>query len=333
MNHTIDKDTNGNGDMDDVGRLIRHVGPREEVPALRIERSRERVRGHWEQVVRERQASVRRPRLVQFARAAGVVAVTGAALLLVSRWPAPAVTGVASVERIVGELRVDGQPVSAGSAIASGASISTGPGARAALRLSAGQALRLDTGSTIVLHASDRLSLDTGALYVDTAGARQGGTIQVETPLGTARDIGTQFQVRLASATMIVGVRDGLVEVGQPGRMARAVDAGRQVAFNADGGEDSEKLDTEDPSWRWIENVAPAFDIDGASLADYLAWYANEDGLELVWADESSRSRARRTTLTGGIEGVTPSESLEVVRRVAPFEYRREQGRIWVRVE
>ncbi|MDX1555177.1 MAG: hypothetical protein R3212_04055, partial [Xanthomonadales bacterium] len=153
-----------------------------------------------------------------------------------------------------------------------------------------------------------------------------------------ARDIGTQFQVRLVASamratTMKVAVRDGLVEVEQPGQDRQEVNAGFQVTFVANGERQAEPLDIRDPEWNWIESVAPAFHMDGASLAEYLDWYAREAGVVLVWADTASQQRAAGITLTGGLDGVGLDESLAAVQRVAPFKFRREGDRLWVKVD
>ena len=324
----------GNGEMDDIGRLIRHGGAREPVPSERLARSRDKVRNHWEQVLREQQAGPKRRPILFLAKAASVVAVLGIALVLASRWPASTPdVAVASIQRIVGELSLDGEPVTAGADIPAGALLTTGPSGRAALQLVNGQSLRIDTDTALVMDTADRLHLDEGAVYIDTWGAEDADPVQVVTPLGTASDIGTQFQVRLIKDALLVGVRDGLVEFQLLGNKLLQVNAGFQLRFDAAGDARQEALDAQDPDWRWIESVTPVFDIDGASLADYLAWYANEEGLDLVWADDKSQAQAEKTTLTGSIEGVSTADSLVLVQRVAPFEYRAEAGELWVKLD
>lgn len=336
MHETNDNNTNGNGnnEADNIGRLIRHVGAREGVPEERLHRSREKVFGHWEQVVREQRQPATRPRLFSLARVAGIAVVATVAVVLIGRGftPGPLQT-VAHVERVIGAINVDGTPLVDGQALVSGTSLRTPQGARAALRLSTGQALRIDQETTLMFEAADQLMLDSGAIFIDTAGAEAAEPLRVVTPLGTARDIGTQFQVRLSGSVMLIGVRDGLVEIDRKGEELRAVNAGYQIWFAAAGESAIEPLDTDTPDWRWIDSVAPEFNLDGASLAEYLDWYANENGLQLVYADDGSRQRAKRITLTGGHGAIGPDQGLEAIQRIAPFEFRREDDRLQVKVD
>ena len=335
MNNSNDTSKMGKDEMDDVGRLIRHAGAREPVPGDRYKRSHEKVRDHWEQVVREQRKPATPPRFLSLARAAGFVAVAAIALFLVGRGitPDPQITTVAMVERIVGEVNVNGMALTAGQELESGTVLTTSDSARIALRLATGQALRIDNGATVTFHAPDQLALDSGALYIDTTGAEQSAPIAVVTALGTARDIGTQFQVRLSSGALLVGVRDGLVQVEQNQEDLFEVNAGTQIRLASSGGQSSEPLDTQDPAWNWIESVAPRFEMDGASLAEYLAWYASETGVELVWADKSSEQQASRITLTGDLDNENPAVSFVAVQRVAPFEYERVDEQLRVKVE
>lgn len=331
-NGTDNKDNDG---MDDIGRLIRHAGAREAVPAERMERSRARVQEHWAQVVAENKTPASTPKVISFARAAGFAAVAAVALLLAGRGllPGPEVSEMAMVERIVGEVTVDGIAAIQGQEIALGTTLETTGAGRAALRLSSGQALRVDRNTRVSFQGSDRLAMGTGAVYIDTQGEEQSGPVSVETSLGTARDIGTQFQVRLSGSALLVGVRDGLVQVEPQDHDLFEVIAGSQVRFSADGRNETEPLDTDNPDWNWIESVAPVFDMNGASLAEYLDWYARETGAELVWADDASRSAAARITLSGDLDNSSLADSFTAVQRVAPFDYRLEDKHLWVRVE
>lgn len=335
MNNGKDTSKKVSSEVDDIGRLIRHVGVREAVPEERLERSRVKVRDHWEQLVREQQTPARRPRFVVLARVAGIAAVAAIALVLTGRSmiPDPQAPRVAIVERVVGEISIDGSAVTTGQEIAVGTLLTTAEDGRVALRLTNGQALRIDHDTQLTIAATDRLVMKSGALYIDTAGAERAGPVEVETTLGTARDIGTQFQVRLTSGTLLVGVRDGMVEVERGDQNLYEVNAGSQARFAAGGQNVTEPLDTNDPDWNWIETVSPAFNMDGASLAEYLRWYSDSTGVELVWANTSSSERAARITLTGNLEDNSPDESLLAVQRIAPFEFRREDRRLWVKVE
>ncbi len=322
--------------LDDIGRLIRLAGPREAVEPERYATAQAHVRAHWQATLAARRRD--RRRLWQTAIAAGllVALVVPLATLLTPR-PADAV--LATVERTTGSVVVvsgddtAGAAATVGTALPPGTSIETGPRGGLALRLAGGQSLRLDRSTRLAMHAPDRLSLDVGAVYIDTVPAHRPTPIAVQTALGVARDVGTQFQVRVGPDTLVVGVRDGLVEVTRPDGAAAAVDDGQFFTIAADGDTRRQAVPGDDERWNWVHELAPPFDIDGATLAAFLEWYAGERGLELKWTDARSASRARATVLSGSIEGMSLDEAIDVVRRIAEFDYRQDADTIEVTVQ
>jgi len=132
---------------------------------------------------------------------------------------------------------------------------------------------------------------------------------------------------------MVVGVRDGLVEVSQASQPVVPVDKGSSVELDANGGVVTKSLDTNDQEWDWIDKVVPPFDIQGATLKQYLSWYAHERVLKLVWADGVSEKNAQKAVLAGSIEGSSLDEGLDVVQQIAPFEYRVTQDQFRVIVK
>ena len=55
------------------------------------------------------------------------------------------------------------------------------------------------------------IELSAGAVYIDTGS--ESARFAVRTPLATARDLGTQFEVRLLDDTLRLRVRSGIVEL------------------------------------------------------------------------------------------------------------------------
>jgi len=333
MNKPTEKGSNGSGAMDDVGRLIKHVGAREAVQKERFERARQNVRAHWEHVVTEQRAQRRPHRLSITAIAAGIVIAAGAAFLF---WTLPFVAqtnSLASIDRVLGEVLVAHEIAGKGTTINANTSIVTGNDSRIALRMSGGQSLRIDTSSHVTLLSSDHLSLEAGAIYIDTTYAAEEKPILVSTPLGTAQDIGTQFQVRVTGLMLVVGVRQGLVKVSRPEQESLSINKGQYIELNPGGESKEHVLQPNDPNWDWIETVAPEFAIQNASLEQYLQWYAHENGVDLVWADKVSAVNARKTLLTGSIAGSSLHEGLLLVKQIAPFEHQLSGHRLWVKVE
>jgi hypothetical protein len=132
--------------------------------------------------------------------------------------------------------------------------------------------------------------------------------------------------------TLVVGVRQGLVEVVQAGQEILTVNKGSFLELGASGEREKKPLQSGDPRWKWIEAVSPEFDIQDASLEEYLSWYANERGLDLVWSDNKSEHNARSAILTGSIAGTSLDEGLVIVKMVAPFERQVSGDRILVKV-
>ena len=132
---------------------------------------------------------------------------------------------------------------------------------------------------------------------------------------------------------LMVGVRDGVVEVAQAGQQSLSVSKDRFVELDMNGKKAERVLQTDDPSWDWVETVAPEFDIQGESLHRYLTWYAQQRGVKLVWADDVSKAKAERIELAGSIADTTLHESLLIVQQIAPFEFRIAGDTIWIRVE
>jgi len=319
--------------MDMIGRLIHLAGAREAVPPERFERVRQNVHSHWQQVVSERRPTRRLWRLKNIAVAASIILVAGVTFMIWNLEYQPALRPLASVDRVLGQVQIGDEYARKNSEICADTPIETGPDGRIALRMSGGQSLRIDSSSQVIVHSPDHISLEAGAIYIDTAYSENAKPILVSTPLGTAQDVGTQFQVRLTGMLLVVGVRQGLVEVSQSGQQNLSVNMGYYIELGANGEKAQHALQADAPDWAWIESVAPGFEIQGATLAQYLQWYARERGLELVWADAQSESTAGATLLSGSIEGSGLDEGLLLVKLIAPFEHRISSGRLWVKVQ
>ena len=319
--------------MDDVGRLIKLAGEREPVERERFERVRKNVHEHWQQVQQEQNSA---PYSYQFriiAIAASLLFVVGAVFIISKLPPAPEPDSLASIERVLGEVKIAGNPVIAGDVINTDTTIITGKDSRIALRMSGGQSIRIDAASRVVIDSANRISLDSGAVYIDTGLAPEKSMMLIATPLGTAMDIGTQFQVRMDGMVMVVGVRRGVVKILQDDQFKLEVDSGHSVELDVNGASASRALERNDPDWDWIETVVPEFDIQGSTLAQYLEWYSSELALDLVWIDEVSEKKAASTMLKGSINGTSLEQGLMMVKQIAPFEHDMSDGMFRVNVK
>ena len=59
--------------------------------------------------------------------------------------------------------------------------------------------------------------------------------------------------------------------------------------------------------------LAPAFDMEGRTLHELLAWASRESGWELRYADAESRRLSGEARLRGSIRGARPDEAVAVI--------------------
>jgi len=309
-------------EADPLRDLFAYVRPRAAPPVTDEAEIRRALFAEWDAL------TGRRVLLRRFgAAAAAAVLIAGFAGLLLRTSTAPADV-VASVERVHGDVEVDGAALSIGSRIASAARLDTHSG-QVALRLEGGGSLRLAPQTELTFATAGRATLDTGAVYFDSeAGA--GARVEVRTPLGTVRDAGTQFVARLGGDRLDVGVRAGRVAIAraadsidvQPGErvsVTSAASAPRRAAIATTGAD-----------WDWAERLAPPFAIDGRPLIEFLRWVESQTGRRLAFADAASEQAARDTVLSGSID-LEPLPKLAAVIATTDLDYSLDGERIVIR--
>jgi ferric-dicitrate binding protein FerR (iron transport regulator) len=338
---------------DDVRRLIQRAGPRPTLPPAARLRLRVAAEEAWHRKVqnhRRQQRRQRRGRLVRWSAAVATLA-AAAMLLLVLRptlWSpqgdppgASSVLGpVATLLSAQGALSFEGVP-RGGATLPTGATLSTGEGGRAALWLEARQAeLRLDQNSRLRLVSPDTVELERGALYFDASAHPLEGepapAFQVLTPWGTARDIGTQFEVRLQEEALRIRVREGAVLLELPrGEGTHRADAGVELTLDTASvarGDDPDAfvqraaIATHGPAWQWVLEAAPPFEIEGRTLGEFLGWLSRESGWRLQYDTPALGERAAEIILHGSIAGLSAEEAVDVIVAGSALSYRLEEG-------
>ncbi len=328
---------NDRGDADPLGELLR-LADAPEISPERVARHKALARDHWRRKVKAR---ARRRRLGYGLAAAAALALALGLWRMIDGDVSPIIAGraedvaprgqrldasatapVARLSVLAGPVRrgddAAGTPLDAGAQVAVGAVLETGAGSRAAFQLAAGHELRLDVETRLRLVSDRVLALERGAVYVDSRGAP--GSLEIRTALGTARDVGTRFEVRLADGGLKVRVRAGVVEVDRDGGRHRA-SAGAELTVGADGTLARRAIDVYGREWRWSLEVAPAFDIEGRSLREFLDWVTRETGWRLRVA-EAVAGGAGAVTLNGSIAGLAPDEALDVVLPTTGLRHR-----------
>ena len=301
-----------------VERLLNAAGPGPEIPEDGAARVKEAIRPVWNEGVLAR---ARQRRLVWAGGLAAAAALIIAAVYLPSlrHIHPPTVRHGITVALIDGTLEVTppGERVEfftaeeAGSEIPRGSLIRTQTGDRAALWLADGRSVRLDVNTEIRLDSEASISLDSGAVYLESSRSSTGG-VEVRTSFGTARDIGTQFEVRLSGGTLNVRVREGRVSLTRDDEDYQ-IAHGITFSIDADGAVSTSSITPFDPTWGWTQEIAPPFEIEGRSALSFLDWVSSETGLSIRFADPGVEQAAATTILHGTIEGFSPSEASAVV--------------------
>ncbi len=318
-------------DEDAATHLLRLAGPRPAVPADRAERVRRAVHDRWQ--ARARTRAVRR-RLVLGGSALAAAAAIVLAVRIIAPGrgvPAPAPGAVvATVERASGLVRetpAGTGRLEPGAAVHAGDRLATGPGGGAALRIGDGLSVRLDRESRIRLIDRGIIDLSAGAIYVDT-GRHEGGGLEVRTPWGTARDIGTQFEVRLGAGTVRLRVRSGLVQLRR-GDQTTSAPPGTELTAGA-AGVASQRVPVFGPDWEWAARLAPPLIAEGRPLAEFLESASREQGWTLRFADDRLAREAATIRLHGSLETLAPADAIAVALATSGLAYRLEAGELHV---
>lgn len=319
----VDHTAPGAGAPDAIARVLRLAGPRPGVPEARRARVQAAVRAGWKAGVRRRTT---RRRFV-FWGALG----TAACLLVVARLTlenrSRQIVGdpVAVVERLEGaasRTAVSPGKLSVNDAVRSGEWIETDARARLALRFFDGTSVRVDAGSRARPLSPGVLELVRGAVYVDTG--RESGRFEVRTEMAVARDIGTQFEVRLLDRALRLRVRTGAVELSDASRSVSGR-GGTEVVFS-DSGAVTRPFSAHGPEWDWTAQIAPGVEIEGLSLAAYLEHLSREHGWTLRYADPALARDASAVALHGSVKNLSPREALDVVVATSGLSHRLEDG-------
>ena len=215
---------------DQLRRLLEAAGPRPAVPPEELAAIKAVAREEWRRSIGGPGGGYRRVawrKAVPLALAAMLVVALSIGLWWRTLRSPAGSAAIAAVDRVQGMVHAEGVVLETGAELAIGAEITTAAGdperVWVALRLAGTQSVRLHAGSRLRLVDGSVLDLLEGAVYVDSA--LKGQALQIRTPLGNVREIGTQFEVRLDDdlAALRVRVREGQVELSRGGELHSAV--------------------------------------------------------------------------------------------------------------
>jgi ferric-dicitrate binding protein FerR (iron transport regulator) len=316
-------------------RLLRLAGTRTSVPTAPAARVRAAVHAEWRATVRRRTA--RRRIVISLA----AVTAAGAWVLMSGTWSpssrrsaTPPGELVAVVEQIDGAPRrtspasdeLPSQRLSIRDDLRVDEWIETDGQSRVALRFPDGTSVRLDVGSRARLLSRRAIELSGGAVYVDTG--RESGRFEVRTATATARDVGTQFEVRLVDRAVRLRVRSGVVELADAARSVTG-QGGTEITWSATAIASRDFAPYGD-EWNWIGRVSSPLDIEGVALADFLARTGRELGWAIRYADAALAEEAAGIRLHGSVNGLSLREAIEVAITTSGLQHRIESGSLVV---
>jgi ferric-dicitrate binding protein FerR (iron transport regulator) len=319
-----DKETVEDGELQ---RVLRAAGRREQPSAETTQAVREAVRGEWLAVVRQRRQ--RRYRLTSALAASVLVAAFALWLVRPAAGPHEIIgsvartTGGASVKQSflrAAQVLGEQQPLQVGEVVFTDAA------GRAALTLRDGTSVRLDHNTRVELADAERLVVLAGAVYVDANVV--GGRLRMETPRGSVRHLGTQYEVRLLGDDVRIRVREGAIELTGQDQRAQHGRAGEELTVSSGGRVERVAISTYGADWDWTGATAPAIGIDGRPLTEFLSWVGRELGREVVFRTPEDRTLADDVILNGTIDGLTPAQALEAVLETTQFRSEPRDGHL-----
>ncbi len=325
----------GNGD--NIGRLLRMAGPRPSAPHEREARVKELVHDEWRASLRGRRQRLWMVRGgLSLAAAASMLLMVG--LLFQPMAPVrPVFDGpIGELETLSGAVTLvaDGvsRPLHIGDRIPAGATIDTGSTGRAAVRLASGSSLRLDQGTRLRGLTDSVVELESGGVYLDSGEDGTSDQVEIQTSFGSVRDIGTQFEVRLADEAFRIRVREGSIHLDRDGRVYDA-GAGVELSVDSEGELSRRSVAVFGPEWDWILAVAPPFELEGKTLDVFLAWVSRETGVEPRFLDEQVEAGAPEVVLHGSLDDIPPDEALDAVLPTCGLAHRLDGGMVVIQAE
>ena len=317
---------------DPIALLLRLAGPREAAAQKRSGRVRSEVWAHWRTEVR----TVRRRRMIF--RATVALGAAAAVVVVIARGPwnpnrtfRGAGGPVASLLRAEGSFRLTGgRSLAIGASLLAGSELETGARGRAALALPGGHSVRLDSETRVRLLSGPALQLDRGALYVDSGPGRPRPTaVEIRTEMGLVRDVGTQFEVRLEGNELRLSVREGVANLTRAGQTF-AAPAGTRLLVRTGGAVETHAVPRQGPEWDWVLAIAPRFDLEGRTLAEYLDWITRETGWRVEYAEPAIARDASTIVLHGSITGLRPDQTPLAVLPTCGLRHRLTDGTLTI---
>jgi ferric-dicitrate binding protein FerR (iron transport regulator) len=317
--------------------LFAHASPRKRAPEKDEQEIRQLVLGEWRQLTEKRRE---RRRLLLLAIAASLLlALT--VLFNAGRFAEKDmdVQQVAHVEKQVGEIIVFDESNESWQrldpdqrTLVVGQTLETGEAARMAIAWNAGGLLRVDEKTRIAISGNSELQLLFGRIHYDSDSLYSTEqplvNLLINTPFGAVRHMGTQFMTDLAEGVLSVSVREGEVAITGSNTETLAL-AGEQIIISDSGIQVRQSILPYAEDWKWVQDIAPVYELDGRSMFDFLQWIRRESGYDIEFATDSAKFLAEETILHGSID-LPPMRALEIMFQTSDLTYQLINGVILV---
>jgi hypothetical protein len=150
----------------------------------------------------------------------------------------------------------------------------------------------------------------------------------VITPSGEVTHLGTQYQVRAGDHEVEVAVREGRAQF-RTARLTTVAEAGHWLLHRDSASAPlMGELAADDARFEWIGRLPSGFELEGSTLAAFLAWFHRETGLTPIYSDGIDAGRFAQVQLKGSIEDLEPFEALSYVLATADLAWHREGAKV-----
>ena len=324
-------------EQDSLEELLKQAAPRP-VPSRDDEAMvRAAVREEWREATAGRRS---RRRVMQYAVAATVVLGVFGVLNILRTPPVEAVR-VASIEKTVGSVFVLGDAaelheVNDEMQVYSGQTIVTRDDAGMALAWGNGGSLRVGANTRIEFTDENSVFLVAGRAYFDSlpeadAAADDGGdapAFTLQTALGDAYHVGTQYMGEFVEDALIVSVREGEVFVDGKFHEQR-VSSGHRVLMAGRQQPSVSNISRSGEAWEWVHETMPPRDVEGQTVYEFVSWVSRELGLDFDFDEQAEAVAKDEARLKGEID-TGPAEALKLGLASAALDWHIEEGVIYI---
>jgi ferric-dicitrate binding protein FerR (iron transport regulator) len=318
-----------------IEALLRKAPPRPAPSEEAMADVRDAVRAEWRATSGRRRA---RRRLVSLAVAATVILAVGFTVNFL-RVPSAVPIPVATIEKSSGSIHLVGEQAVLHETrdlaeLTTGQTLLTGPNSAAAIAWNNGGSLRIDEDTRVEFLSVDEIALRSGRVYFDSqpstlqAGITQSSaaSFAIRTDQGVVKHVGTQYMTGINGGAVTISVREGQVRIENDYQQATAV-AGMQVTMVGNSQPTYANVSCHGDNWHWVEQMAPAIDIDQRSAYEFISWVGRESCLEVRFVSDAVERRAHETIMAGTVN-LEPQIALQTLLQTTDLGVHIENG--WI---